>query len=89
MEYVPEPMVDEPLKDCIVHPWLVVQQGSDKWRACQDYKNGINLFGDSLHFNLPSVWSVRKDTEYLGAREGAVLSTSRSTSREQMSRMDE
>ena len=37
MQYAPESMVDELLKDCIVHPWLVVQQGSDKWRACQDY----------------------------------------------------
>ena len=60
MEYVPEHLIDELLEDCIVHPWLVVQQGADKWRACQDYKNGTNLFNDALPFNLPSVWSVRR-----------------------------
>ena len=60
MEYVPECEVDELLTDCIVHPWLVVHQGSDKYRACQDYKNGTNLFNDALPFNLPSVWSVRR-----------------------------
>ena len=60
MEYVPEDEVDELLSDCIIHPWLVVQQGSDKWRACQDYKHGTNLFNDALPFNLPSVWSVRR-----------------------------
>ena len=60
MEYVPECEVDELLSDCIVHPWLVVHQGSDKYRACQDYKNGTNLFNDALPFNLPSVWSVRR-----------------------------
>ena len=60
MEYVPASEVDELLTDCIVHPWLVVHQGSDKYRACQDYKNGTNLFNDALPFNLPSVWSVRR-----------------------------
>ena len=48
------------MTNCIVHPWLVVQQGSDKWRACQDYKHGTNVFNDSLPFNLPSVWSARR-----------------------------
>ena len=57
---MPEGEVDELLTDCIVHPWLVIQQGSDKWRACQDYKNGTNLFNGALPFNLPSVWSVKR-----------------------------
>ena len=60
MEYVPEDEVNELMTNCIVHPWLVVQQGSDKWRACQDYKHGTNVFNDSLPFNLPSVWSARR-----------------------------
>jgi len=60
MEYVPECEVDELLSDCIVHPWLVAHQGSDKYRACQDYKNGTNLLNDALPFNLPSAWSVRR-----------------------------
>ena len=60
MEYVPDNEIDELLTDCIVHPWLVVHQGSDKWRACQDYKNGTNLFNDALPFGLPSVWSVKR-----------------------------
>jgi len=59
MEYVPEEMVEELMKDCIVHPWLVVHQGPEKWRACQDYKLGTNLFNDSPPFDLPSAWSVR------------------------------
>ena len=55
MEYVPAALVSELMRDCVVHPWLVVHQSEDKWRACQDYKNGTNLFNDSPPFNLPSV----------------------------------
>jgi len=68
MEYVPDELIDELLRDCIVHPWLVVHQGPDKWRACQDYKHGTNLFNESPPFDLPSAWSVApiltKDTHF-------------------------
>ena len=58
-EYVPDEMIDELERDCVVHPWLVVHQSADKWRACQDYKHGTNLFNESPSFHLPSVWEVR------------------------------
>jgi len=58
-EYVPVEMIDEVLTDCVVHPWLIVFQGPDKVRACQDYKNGTNLFNESPPFHLPSVWEAR------------------------------
>ena len=61
MEYVPESEVEGTVKDCIVHPWLVVQQGVDKWRACQDYKHGTNLFNTPLPFGLPSVYTLKRD----------------------------
>ena len=35
MEYVPISEIDELLADCIVHPWLVVQQESDKWQSSE------------------------------------------------------
>ena len=59
-EYVPDELIDELERDCVVHPWLVVHQSEDKWRACQDYKHGINLFNDAPPFHLPSVWEARR-----------------------------
>ena len=59
-EYVPDEMIDELERDCVVHPWLVVHQSLEKWRACQDYKHGTNLFNESPPFHLPSVWEARR-----------------------------
>ena len=58
MEYVPDDWVERVLRDHIVHPWLMVQQG-DKWRLCQDYSGGTNQFSRSAPFGLPSPWDVR------------------------------
>ena len=35
-EYVPPGMVEEILATETIHPWVCVQQGADKWRACLD-----------------------------------------------------
>jgi len=59
-EYVPDALLDELERDCVIHPWLVVHQSEEKWRACQDYKHGINLFNDAPPFHLPSVWEARR-----------------------------
>ena len=58
LEYVPDDMVEEVMTDAIVHPWLVVDQGGGKWRACQDYSGGINLLNDAPPFELDSVWEL-------------------------------
>ena len=42
MEYVPDDQLDRVLRESAVHPWTVVQQGADKWRACHDYSTGTN-----------------------------------------------
>eukprot|EP00966_Prymnesium_polylepis_P134668 3112371-Prymnesium_polylepis.1 len=42
MEYVPSGQLDRVLRESTVHPWTVVQQGADKWRACHDYSVGTN-----------------------------------------------
>ena len=62
-EYVPDELIDELGKDCIVHPRTIVFQGPDKVRACQDYKNGTNLFNDSPAFHLQNVWDARRSVK--------------------------
>ena len=59
MEYVPLDEIDEVMATGSVHPWTIVQQGPDKWRACQDYSGGTNLHADSRPFRLPKVTDVR------------------------------
>ena len=59
MEYVPLDEIDEVMATGSVHPWTIVQQGPDKWRACQDYSGGTNLHADSRPFKLPKVTDVR------------------------------
>ena len=46
-----------------MHPWTIVFQGPDKVRACQDYKNGSNLFNDSPSFHLQNVWDARRSVK--------------------------
>ena len=36
LEPVPDHLVEEVARDGVVHPWVVVKQGS-KWRLCHDY----------------------------------------------------
>ena len=59
MEYVPDEEVRDVLASCVVHPWLIVQQGP-KWRACHDYSVGTNRSAGSAPFGLPTTWDVRK-----------------------------
>ena len=59
LEFVPASEVrgDGTVDGC-VHPWTVVHQSADKWRACQDYKLGTNRRVISKPFTLPSVKDV-------------------------------
>ena len=59
MEYVPDDQVRDVLRDCVIHPWLIVQQGP-KWRACHDYSVGTNRSANTAPFNLPTTWDVRR-----------------------------
>ena len=58
MEYVPAGEVESVLRECVVHPWTVVQQGAEKWRACHDYSVGTNRAAASAPFELPTTWDV-------------------------------
>ena len=60
MEYVPDDQIESVLEDAVIHPWVVVNQGKDKWRACHDYSVGTNLTAASAPFGLPTVWDLRK-----------------------------
>ena len=61
MEYVPDDQLERVLRESAVHPWTVVQQGADKWRACHDYSVGTNRVVPSAPFGLPTVWDVRTE----------------------------
>ena len=41
-----------------IHPWTVVHQSEDKWRACQDYSVGTNRRTITAPFTPPSAWDV-------------------------------
>ena len=56
----PAGMVEQILATETIHPWVCVQQGADKWRACLDVSVGTNRRAFSAPFGLPSVWDVRK-----------------------------
>ena len=67
LEPVPVELVDEALATAPAHPWTIVHQSSDKWRAAQDYSRSTNGRVGSRPFTLPSVWDaggVVKDTSF-------------------------
>jgi hypothetical protein len=43
-----------------VHPWTIVHQSEDKWRAAQDYSVGTNARVVTRPFSLPTFWDVGK-----------------------------
>lgn len=58
LEVVPDDEAEWCLSHGHVHPWTVVQQGDDKWRACQDYSVGTNVGTLRIPFTLPRVSDV-------------------------------
>ena len=56
---VPADMVDQALREAPAHPWTVVHQAADKWRAAQDYSVSTNRRVGSKPFTLSSVWDVQ------------------------------
>ena len=57
---VPAAMVEEALREAPAHPWTVVHQHADKWRAAQDYSISTNLRVGSKPFTLSSVWDATR-----------------------------
>ena len=60
LELVPEHLVESSLARGHVHPWTVVHQSADKWRAAQDYSPCTNTRVVSKPFSLASVRDVRR-----------------------------
>ena len=60
VEYVPDDQLERVLRDSAIHPWVCVQQGAEKWRACLDVSVGTNRVAPSAPFALPTVWDVRR-----------------------------
>ena len=60
MEEVPVEEVTAAMEANVVHPWLVVDQGGGKFRACHDYKRGTNVYATSAPFGLPTPFDVRQ-----------------------------
>ena len=60
LEVVPNELVDWALATGYVHPWTVVHQSADKWRAAQDYSVGTNRRMVTKPFTLSSVREVRR-----------------------------
>ena len=58
LEPVPASMVDEALTRAPAHPWSIVHQSEDKWRAAQDYSCFTNDQVGHKPFTLPSVWDA-------------------------------
>ena len=58
LEAVPEAEAEWALRHGTVHPWTVVYQGGDKWRACQDYSAGTNRWTITSPFTLPRAHDV-------------------------------
>jgi len=52
LEPVPADEIEASLQHGCVHPWTVVHQSEDKWRSCQDYKQGTNQRVISRPFTL-------------------------------------
>eukprot|EP00966_Prymnesium_polylepis_P287660 6644477-Prymnesium_polylepis.1 len=59
---VPVPLehVAEALAAAPAHPWTVVHQSEDKWRAAQDYSRFTNRRVGSKPFTLPTVTDVSR-----------------------------
>jgi len=55
LEPVPKEHVDWARRVGHIHPWTVVHQSSEKWRAAQDYSVGTNRRVISKPFTLTSV----------------------------------
>lgn len=87
LERVPAHLVEHALANGTVHPWTVVRQSEDKWRACQDYSVGTNRRVVTSPFSLPSVWDVRRvikpDSHFakMDLRDGFWATTIRRSSR--------
>ena len=60
LEPVPSHLVDWALSIAPAHPWTVVHQSEEKWRAAQDYSRFTNTRVGSKPFTLPSVWDPAK-----------------------------
>ena len=60
LEYVPASEVAGVQATRQIHPWTVVAQGPDKWRACLDMSVALNRGVRSMPFGLPTVWDVRR-----------------------------
>ena len=58
LEPVPAGMVDSALAMAPAHPWTVVHQSADKWRAAQDYSRSTNARVGGRPFTLPNVWDA-------------------------------
>ena len=58
LEPVPANMVDAALAMAPAHPWTIVHQSADKWRAAQDYSRSTNTRVGGKPFTLPSVWDA-------------------------------
>lgn len=58
LEPVPSGLVDWALTQAPAHPWTVVHQLADKWRAAQYYSRFTNGRVGSKPFTLPSVWDA-------------------------------
>ena len=68
LEPVPAALVDECLARAPAHPWTIVHQSDDKWRAAQDYSCYTNERVGHKPFTLPTVWDaaavVRPDSHF-------------------------
>ena len=60
LERVPAHLVEWALSQAPAHPWTVVLQHGDKWRAAQDYSTFTNARVGSKPFTLPSIWDARR-----------------------------
>ena len=58
LELVPEEEAEWSLEHGTVHPWTVVHQSEEKWRACQDYSVGTNRRSITAPFTLPRAQDV-------------------------------
>ena len=58
LELVPADEVESSLARAPAHPWTVVLQHGDKWRAAQDYSQWTNLSVGSKPFTMPTVWDA-------------------------------
>ena len=60
LEPVPAEMVDAAFALAPAHPWTIVHQSEDKWRAAQDYSRSTNSRVGGKPFTLPTVWDASR-----------------------------